>query len=492
MDKTAYKNIEIKIPQLGEGLREVKIVRFLKKPGDWIKEEEALYEMETDKSLVEVESSHQGKLKQWMVDIDTTVSVGSILGYIQAPEDEMESAQPKIANSEFRATPPRTRAYCKKMGISTEEMLVIPTLGDKLMPSDVDCYLQSKKIKPLSDENTVENPLTDHQKLLTQRFNESRVVQASFTSIISMDDLNKAILQLINTKTSHHEQQKYTSEFQVFAYIVAQVCKKFPMFRSMLISGRTLHTYDHVNLGIAVQANNGELVTAVITDADQYDLPAFIENMQHQLEAAFDGVDQARQRPHVILTYMGQNGVLFGAPLLVEPSVAILFLGSSYKADSKLLAHLSLTFDHRIINGILAANFLEEIRRYITGIFQPAEEENISDHSFEGFRRWLLNKLSFLLEKNERDINLYESLGIQGLDSLKVIELVKSLGDYFEKSFSPTLLWRHPSYELLVTYFKEQFNDSSKLPIRCEFDEFIDELEKLPSSELKKLLNEID
>lgn len=77
------KLVELKIPQMGEGLREVRIIRLLKKVGDLIKEDEIIYEMETEKSLVEVESPYNGYIKIWLAQENDILEVGSVLANIE-------------------------------------------------------------------------------------------------------------------------------------------------------------------------------------------------------------------------------------------------------------------------------------------------------------------------------------------------------------------------------------------------------------------------
>ena len=209
------------IPQMGEGLQEVKIIRFLKQPGDWIKEDEVIYEMETDKSTVEVESSHAGTLVEWLVTEGSNAAVGAILGRLTSLETNKNlpeaTVQPVIHQKEitkgeinlpmnssaydgqYRAIPPRTRAYCKAQGISIEEMLQIPA-QKKLLPSDVDNYLKAKnQLANNSAANYRDITLSSHQQLLIQRFRRSQqqIVPATLVSILNVKQLNAAARHLV-------------------------------------------------------------------------------------------------------------------------------------------------------------------------------------------------------------------------------------------------------------------------------------------------------
>lgn len=160
--------IELKIPQLGEGLKEVCIIKLLKQSGDLIKEDEVIYEIETEKSLVEVESPYSGYLRKWLVqegdilEVGTSLAIIELLELINFPQYEQHSSTelPLVSDvttiSEIlsanncdkqklniRTIPPRVRAYCKKLNLSEEIVLSIPYVGKKLTIEEVDKFLAS-------------------------------------------------------------------------------------------------------------------------------------------------------------------------------------------------------------------------------------------------------------------------------------------------------------------------------------------------------------
>ena len=79
--------VELKVPQMGEGLREVRVVKLLKQEGEVIKEDEIIYEMETEKSLVEIESPYNGHIEKWFAKEGDMLEVGSVLGIIKLPKN---------------------------------------------------------------------------------------------------------------------------------------------------------------------------------------------------------------------------------------------------------------------------------------------------------------------------------------------------------------------------------------------------------------------
>src|SRR5262252_7478409 len=82
-------SIEIRIPQLGEGLHEARIIRFLKQPGETVKQDEPIYEMETDKATMEIEAPAAGVIAEWSAKEDDVVLIGAPIGRIETAEGEI-------------------------------------------------------------------------------------------------------------------------------------------------------------------------------------------------------------------------------------------------------------------------------------------------------------------------------------------------------------------------------------------------------------------
>jgi len=384
--------LEICVPQMGEGLQEVIIQQFLKKPGDRVKRDELIYNMETDKATMEVESAYEGVLQEWLCEEGAVIAIGAPIARFQV--EEAASATPagslsptsaiNPASSDFPSLsedsalgdliiPPRTRAYCRENQISDEEMHHIRAVTGKLLPSDVDIYLAAKGSKSSGSgtaENTktlptvdiahsyAETTLTQQQRTFIYRIKRSAqiVVPATAKRSIEWNGL-KALAEKI--RSSGGELQPST--FQIFAFCVAQAIREHPKFRSALIGETTLRQYDHVNLGIAVGTLQGELSIAVIPEADTLDFPTFVSNAQKNIKIAREGEDQATDTTQFLLTYMGAYELTDAIPVLVAPAVGVLFIGSTYEQGGQTLANLALTFDHRLVQGIESAEFLKTV-----------------------------------------------------------------------------------------------------------------------------------
>src|SRR5262249_51189338 len=111
----------------------------------------------------------------------------------------------------------------------------------------------------------------------------------------------------------------------------------------------------------AVARQNGELVTAVVPRAETLDYSEFVREAQAHIQAARDGNDQADADTQILLTYMGAHAIIDAVPVLVAPAVAVLFIGAVYAVSGEPTVNLVLTFDHRLINGVEAAEFLNAV-----------------------------------------------------------------------------------------------------------------------------------
>src|SRR5437879_4260963 len=122
--------VDIKIPQMGEGLTEVRLLELLKSPGDIVSRDEIIYTMETDKATLEVESPESGRLTEWLAAEGDVLPIGASVARIdQAAEDASTqsvpvpavTAAPARPLSSERVIPPRTRAYARELGITEEQ-----------------------------------------------------------------------------------------------------------------------------------------------------------------------------------------------------------------------------------------------------------------------------------------------------------------------------------------------------------------------------------
>jgi len=419
-------SLEIRIPQLGEGLHEARIVRFLKQPGDSVARDEPIYEMETDKAVMEIESPSAGVLRSWAAKEDDVLPIGAVVGLLDtevavepagdsdmrislaeipdesasmerdgrpaepaAPAATVESpsvtALPDLLRNSH--VPPRTRAHARERGVSDEELAQLASRsGGKLLPQAIDAYLLGRLSTPAATPPRVHTPpsapagrttrelvdseLPSRQRTLNYRLQRSAqaVVPATLEVTVGWSGIETARAKI---KLRGGDQHVAPTQFLLFTWCVAQAAKDHPAFRAALLNDTTIREYAHLHLGIAVARPGDELLLARIDDADTLGLEELARAAHEAIERARNGEDQTAEAMQLSLTNMAGAGVRLGIPVVVAPAVGTLFIGAPYDqafplpgggVEFRRQANMVLTFDHRIVNGLGAARFLGDIR----------------------------------------------------------------------------------------------------------------------------------
>jgi len=393
--------LDILIPQMGEGLQEVVIVGFQKEPGDRVRRDEPLYSMETDKAVMDMESPFDGVLTEWLASAGDVLPVGAPIARVEIASESADVDEVEVVNEQYiepnpvvdhsdrylsdrqaidrqviersgAVVPPRTRALCRERGISEDEMYRIPYNGSKLMPADVDAYLVASAISTTGGDTVesaepvpgidqseyVEQPVLGQQRVFNSR------VRRSVDLVVTGTMTRPMRWTPVTDRVRKEREQDFTfrpTAFQTFAWCVAQAIKSHPKMRSTLLGDETVRIYKHLNLGIAVARDNGELVTAVVRNADTLEYRDFVREIQASIDLARQGDDQADSATQFLLTYLGGFDIIEAIPVLVAPAIGVLFLGGTYPREGEPWSNLTLTFDHRLINGVEGAVFLKSI-----------------------------------------------------------------------------------------------------------------------------------
>ena len=340
----------VTVPQLGEGLRSIRLIRFLKQVGESVREEEPLYEAETEKAAVVVESPASGTLVAWHFAVGDTAPIYAPLAEIT----EVSTASlPRIS--------PRLRALAQRLQITeTALMQWAQTSSEPLTESALESWQRAQQA-PLQSFD--EFSLPEHQRQLNRRaFGDSlSPVPATIKLPISWDAVQRAQRQLAQEHPS-----LVVSEFQVIAYAAAQATQEHPRLRSRLVGRETLRQYQHVTLGFAAKRGQDELTTAMVPEADMLSFG----QLSQQINAAMRQVAKRTETPAdesvtLLLSYMASYGVTDAVPVLTAPAVAMLFVGAPQNLPDGPTALLVLTFDHRILNGVGAALFLQAVAKQL-------------------------------------------------------------------------------------------------------------------------------
>jgi pyruvate/2-oxoglutarate dehydrogenase complex dihydrolipoamide acyltransferase (E2) component len=169
----------------------------------------------------------------------------------------------------------------------------------------------------------------------------------------------------------------------MIAWSVVRAMEKHAPFRRLILEDDQIVQNDDFDLGVAVALEGDCLATAVITNANKKSWPDFVKIYNETVVATRSGRVDAMNAP-VVITSLGAFGVKAGAPIVVPPSVGTLFVGAAHrelipnknKNESAEVITLSLTFDHRVVNGAGAAAFANEIQKQIEGFKIPKGEEH--------------------------------------------------------------------------------------------------------------------
>jgi 2-oxoisovalerate dehydrogenase E1 component len=165
----------------------------------------------------------------------------------------------------------------------------------------------------------------------------------------------------------------------MIAWAVVRAMEEHPPFRRLILEDDRIVENENFDLGIAVALEGDRLATAVIVEANTKNWPEFVKTYNETVDATRGGRVDAMNAP-VVITSLGAFGVKAGAPIVVPPSVGTLFVGTAHrelipngkKNESAEVITLSLTFDHRVVNGAGAASFANKIKKQIEGFRIPA------------------------------------------------------------------------------------------------------------------------
>jgi pyruvate/2-oxoglutarate dehydrogenase complex dihydrolipoamide acyltransferase (E2) component len=176
------------------------------------------------------------------------------------------------------------------------------------------------------------------------------------------------------------DEKNAASPSAMIAWAVVRAMERHAPFRRLILEDDTIIENENFDLGIAVALEGDRLATAVISQANQKSWEEFTEIYRKTVDETRGGRVDAMNAP-VVISSLGAFGVRAAAPIVVPPSVGTLFVGSAHreiivngkKNESAEVITLSLTFDHRVVNGAGAANFAHEIKEQIEHFVIPAE-----------------------------------------------------------------------------------------------------------------------
>ncbi len=363
---------EFKLPDLGEGLTEGEIARWLVSEGQEIAEDEPLVEIQTDKTTVEIPSPAAGVVSRILVEEGAVVPVGTVLVVIGGdgvtPADERTPrAEPapshsraagRASSERVRATP-LVRRLAEGLGVDLESLAGTGPQG-RITEQDVRAKAASgsEAVEPGPGERR--EPLRGVRRLVAEHMSRAHREVPPVTWVEECDFSNVDLKLLVPTVLKAS----------------AAALKEFPELNARLEQDAIVYL-DRYDLGVAVQTEQG-LIVPVVRDCGTKSL----DEVRAELERLADAARGGKLKPEELrgstftVSSAGKLAGLLQTPIVNHPEVAILSIGRIAQRpvvrDGEIVAapigYVSLTFDHRVVDGARAAEFgLAVIRRLESG-----------------------------------------------------------------------------------------------------------------------------
>jgi len=426
--------IEIPMPKMGESVMEGTIIKWHKKVGDNVEADETLFEISTDKVDTEVPSPVKGMLAEIITNENETVEVGEIVAKIKSStgissgktEDKKSQPQKETPVVQMEETKKQTastsgiyldksvsdRFYspvvlniARKENIPFDELERIAGSGVKgrLTKKDLLNYLDARKSGSVSKPKTTEFQSKPIQQE-TVKFEASETQTTSFGKIdvVPMDNIRSKIMEhMVKSRDTsvhvtaiievdmtqiHNYIERNKDIFQnnegikltympFISYATINALKQYPLVNAS-IEGNNILVKKFINLGIAVAVEPNGLIVPNIKNADERNIRGLAKAInQIGQKSRNKGLspDDISGGTFTITNY-GVFGSLFGTPIINQPEVAILGVGTVTKkpvvvelngVDSiaiKPMMYLSLAHDHRLVDGMLGGRFLKAVK----------------------------------------------------------------------------------------------------------------------------------
>ena len=411
---------ELKMPKLAESITEGTIVSWSVKVGDTIVEDDILFEVTTAKVNAEVPSPVAGTIQKIFFQEGETVEVGTVVALVDmesgehtveaepavvaAPEPPKEAAAPAL-KEEAKWYSPAVLHTAKEAGIPTAELETLPGTGylGRLSKKDVSNYIDQKKnggsapvAVPAKKLLPVHPPLPNFStssegaagdvivemdpvaRIIAERMLQSKQTSPHVTTVVEVD-VTKLVYWRNRQKNEFLQQEGISLNYlPAIVEATTRALKEFPKVNAS-VEGTRFILKKQINVGIAVALDDGNLIVPVIQNADKLS----ISGLAHSIDTLATKARSNKLKLEEIqggtftITNFGTFRNLFGTPIINQPEVAILGVGYIEKKPSVIETpegdviairhkmYLSLSYDHRIINGAVGGAFVKRIADYL-------------------------------------------------------------------------------------------------------------------------------
>ena len=414
--------VELIIPKMGESVTEATVISWSKDVGDMVEMDETIIEIATDKVDSEVPSTHEGRLVERLFQADDIVKVGEVFAVLETEgEDETSTPTPEVVEKvvekkedtevieeEKTITPitdsgdrfysPLVRNIASKEGISMDELAKVLGTGKdgRVTKTDMASYIKTRWTTPTpakSETPQVETPkstpiattgdteiieMDRMRKLISAHMTMSKQTSAHITSFVEADMTN--IVNWRNkVKADFKKRERQNITFTpIIIEAMVKAVKDFPMI-NVSVEGTNIHIHRNINIGMAAALPDGNLIVPVIKECQNKNLVGITKTVNDLATRARGG----QLNPDdisggtITMTNVGTFGNLMGTPIINQPQVAIMACGVIKKkpvvleiehGDVIAIRHmmfLSLSYDHRVVDGALGGQFVRKVADYL-------------------------------------------------------------------------------------------------------------------------------
>ncbi|HTL67795.1 MAG TPA: thiamine pyrophosphate-dependent enzyme [Lacunisphaera sp.] len=344
-------DIIVRVPIMGEGLRSARVVALNKQPGDPVQHDDVLCEVETDKAVYPIEASFAGQFKGWRIKLDDTVLIGQDIAVV-AGDAASVAALPVEG-----AQPAAPKATATAPSVARTAPAAQPVHQPPATPTG-----------PMKG-NTRQPAL---HPAITKRLDA--VVPATMLMDVRWENL-----RLAREEAKKKFGKDAPSPSTMMAWCIVRAQEKHAAFRCIVNREGTILEQADFECGVAVALDGDRLATATIAAANRLDWAGFVTAYNRAVEETRAGRLIDVQAP-MNITSLGAFGVESATPIVVPPAMATIFIGSAHERlinDGGVIhpaevITLSLTFDHKVVNGAGAASFMRDLRAELEGFRLPA------------------------------------------------------------------------------------------------------------------------
>jgi pyruvate dehydrogenase E2 component (dihydrolipoamide acetyltransferase) len=380
---------EFKLPDIGEGIVEAEIVHWLVQEGDHVEEDQPIVEVLTDKATVEIPSPLKGTITKRIGEDGEVIGVGATLVVIEEDPGQdkthLESThsgtratlpdrQMKSGQSSALATP-AVRRIANQIGIDLNQIKGSGS-GGRITDDDLDRYQESadenlKRAEEGSSSGETETtPYTGVRRKIGDHLIQSLKTAAHFTYVEEVDATELVFLRE-QFLTSNKEQNVRLTYLPLLMRTVVKGLKQHPLMNASLEEEKgVIHLKKFYNIGIATHTPEGLMVN-VVRDVDKKGVVELAREITQLTQAALKGQAKLENLKDgtFTITSLGTLGGIAATPIINHPEVAVLAVHRISQRpvvrDDQVvirwMMNLSLTSDHRVVDGTVAAQFLHSI-----------------------------------------------------------------------------------------------------------------------------------